>query len=186
MILHQDAFIIVSGCLFIYLVKLISEQLRARFSPLDLSRVIVAQYQCFWFSWMRKTEKKHSKWRKCFGHSGYVCDFRPSLQQQQQKKPRWGLRASCSGYRLSEASDPATAGLSEVTQAKSEHKRLFLPAPPLKLASIKSSAGSLGLKMAISSKHLRPETIKTRPRAAHRQLLSPEMLHMQLITQRNL
>lgn len=75
------------------------------------------------------------------------------------EKLRWGLRASCSGYRLTEASDPATTNLSKVTQAKSEHKRLFLPAL-LEPASIKSSAGSLSLKMADSSKHLWPKLLK--------------------------
>lgn len=75
------------------------------------------------------------------------------------EKPRRGLRASCSGYRLTEASDPATTSLSKVTQAKSEHKRLFLPTL-LEPASIKSSAGSLSLKMADSSKHRRPKLLK--------------------------
>lgn len=76
------------------------------------------------------------------------------------EEPRWGLRASCSGYRLTEASDPATTSLSKVTQAKSEHKRLFLPAL-LELASIKSSAGSLSLKMANSFQTSPTKTIKT-------------------------
>lgn len=83
------------------------------------------------------------------------------------EKPRWGLRASCSGYRLTEASDPATTSLSKVTQAKSEHKRLFLPAL-LEPASIKSSAGSVSLKMADFSKHRQPKTIKTLLKNPHK------------------
>lgn len=38
----------------------------------------------------------------------------------------WG--ASCSRYRLTEASDPAITSSSKVSQAKTQHKRLFLPA----------------------------------------------------------
>lgn len=87
-------------------------------------------------------------------HSALKSDFIPSLKWEDMRlwrlwgaaaadEPRRGLRAPCSSYRLTEASDPATASLSKVTQAKSEHKRFFLPAL-LELASIKSSAGSPG------------------------------------------
>ena len=89
------------------------------------------------------------------------------------EEPRWGLRASCSGYRLTEASDPATTSLSKVTQAKSEHKRLFLPAL-LELASIKSSAGSLSLKMANSFQTSPTKTIKTLEKNPHKRSLSPK------------
>ncbi len=131
--------------------------------------------------WKKKTKNRL--------YTAQKSDFTPSLKWEDirlwtwrgvaaAEKPRWGLRAPCSGYRLTEASDPETTSLSKVTQAKSEHKRFFLPAL-LELASIKSSAGSLSLKMADSSKHLRPETIKTLQRCPHKTRLSWKMFYLE-------
>lgn len=117
-----------------------------------------------------KKGKNELHFRHTSTHTADKSDFIPSLKWEDirlwrwrgaaaAEKLRWGLRASCSGYRLTEASDPATTSLSKVTQANSEHKRLFLP-DLLELASIKSSAGSLSLKMADFSKHLRPKLLK--------------------------
>lgn len=112
----------------------------------------------------------------------HMSDFIPSLKSDDMRmwmwrgaaaaeKLQWGLRASCSGYRLTEASDPATTSLSKVTQAKSEHKRLFLPAffrdcIHKKLCWFTQSKDGWQLQTS------QTKTIKTLQKSPHKQSLS--------------